>query len=107
MLSRMSAKELKYWKAFHLLEPFGPREELRRTIMIVCTILNTTPQKKGSNKVYKVEDYLPDLEELEKQFFEVPEESMAKAREALKAFAKDVNESHKNKQKRIKRVRRK
>jgi len=109
MLSKMSMKELNYWKAFHLLEPFGPREELRRTLLVVCAVLNTVPQKPGSRKVFKVDDYLPDLEELEEKLFSEDEDTkIVKAREALKAFAKDMNKSlEKKNKKKIKRVRRK
>ncbi len=100
MLSKMSIKELNYWKAFSLLEPFGPREELRRTLLIVCSILNSIPRdpKKGK-KIFKVDDYLPDLADLEEKMFANEEQKMANARNALFKFANDVKIANERKKK--------
>ena len=91
LLDKITTRELNDWRAFSVIEPFGPREELRRLLLIVCTILNTTPRKKGHNKIYKPDDYLVDLEKLENKIFGDPVDKLKKAKEALKTLASDIN----------------
>jgi hypothetical protein len=91
----ISTKELNEWKAMQILEPFGPREELKRAMIIACAVYNATPFRKPGSKIFVPEDFLTNYEEIEKKLFEAPEDKMKKATAAIKALARDINQAQK------------
>ena len=58
-METVSAKELTYWNAYHVLEPWGEERADLRSGTLTAMLANVN-RRKRSDKVYKPSDFMPD-----------------------------------------------
>ena len=67
LLPYMTGAQLKEAELYHQVEPYGELQQFYQAALICCIIANANRDTKKKPEPFKVEDFMPQFEEIDKQ----------------------------------------